>query len=51
VLADTGALAECEALIGASVKEAIAALDGAPVTEEARQALTELAVLATSRVV
>jgi len=50
VITDTGALAECETLISASVKEAIGALDGAPITEAARQALTELAVLATARV-
>jgi geranylgeranyl diphosphate synthase type I len=49
VLADTGAVAECEALIGASVKEAIATLDGAPITEEARAALAVLAVTATDR--
>jgi len=49
VITDSGALAECETLISASVKEAIAALDGAPITEPARQALTELAVLATAR--
>jgi geranylgeranyl diphosphate synthase type I len=49
VLAETGALAECETLISASVKEATAALDGAPITEDARAALTELVVLATAR--
>ena len=49
VIADTGALAECEALIAASVKEAITALDGAPVPAEARDALVDLAVLATDR--
>jgi geranylgeranyl diphosphate synthase type I len=49
VLADTGAVAECEALIGASVKEAVATLDGAPITEEARAALAVLAVTATDR--
>jgi geranylgeranyl diphosphate synthase, type I len=49
VIIDTGALAECEALISATVKEATAALDGAPITEPARQALTELAILATER--
>lgn len=50
VITDTGALAECETLISASVKEATAALDGAPVAEEARTALTELAIVATARV-
>jgi len=49
VLTETGAVAECEALIAASVKEAVSALDGAPVTEEARTALAELAVMATDR--
>jgi geranylgeranyl diphosphate synthase, type I len=49
VLTDTGAVAECEALIAASVKEAISALDGAPITEDARAALAELAVMATDR--
>lgn len=49
VIAETGALAECETLISASVKEAVSALDGAPITDEARAALTELAVLATAR--
>jgi geranylgeranyl diphosphate synthase type I len=49
VVAETGALAECEALISANVKEATSALDGAPITDEARAALTELAVLATAR--
>jgi len=49
VLADTGALAECEAMIAACVKEAVSALDGAPITEEARSALTDLAVLVSNR--
>jgi geranylgeranyl diphosphate synthase, type I len=49
VLTETGAVAECEALIAASVKEAVSALDGAPITEEARTALAELAVMATDR--
>jgi len=49
VLTETGAVAECEALIGASVKEAVAALDGAPITAEAKAALAELTVTATER--
>jgi geranylgeranyl diphosphate synthase, type I len=49
VLTQTGAVAECEALIGASVKEAVSALDGAPITEEAKVALAGLAVTATDR--
>ena len=49
VLTDTGAVAECEALIAANVKEAVSALDGAPITEEAKSALAALAVTATNR--
>jgi geranylgeranyl diphosphate synthase, type I len=49
VITDSGALAECEMLISAGVKEATSALDGAPITEDARQALTELAIIATVR--
>jgi geranylgeranyl diphosphate synthase type I len=45
----TGALAECERMIGGHVGEAIAALAGAPITSEAREALAELAVAATAR--
>jgi geranylgeranyl diphosphate synthase type I len=45
----TGAVAECERMIGRRVSEAIAALDGAPMTGEAREALAELAVAATAR--
>jgi geranylgeranyl diphosphate synthase, type I len=49
VLTDTGAVAECEALIAANVKEAVSALEGAPMTSEARMALAELAVTASDR--
>jgi geranylgeranyl diphosphate synthase type I len=49
VIAATGALAECETLISANVKEATTALDGAPIPADARAALIELAVLATAR--
>lgn len=49
VLSETGAVAECEALITASVKEAVAALEGAPIPPEARAALAALAVTATDR--
>jgi geranylgeranyl diphosphate synthase, type I len=45
----TGAVAECERMITRHVGEAIAALDGAPMTGEAREALAELAVAATAR--
>jgi geranylgeranyl diphosphate synthase, type I len=45
----SGAVAECEEMIGRNVSEAIAALAGAPITGEARDALAELAVAATER--
>jgi geranylgeranyl diphosphate synthase type I len=45
----TGALAECERMIGRHVGEAVAALAAAPITGEARDALAELAVAATAR--
>ena len=45
----TGAVAECEEMIGRNVTDAIAALAAAPVTGEARDALAELAVAATAR--
>jgi geranylgeranyl diphosphate synthase, type I len=49
VLADTGAVAECEHLIAAYRKEAVTALDGAPISGAARSALTALAEYLTSR--
>jgi geranylgeranyl diphosphate synthase, type I len=49
ILIDTGAVAECEALIAAGVKEAVSALDGAPIAPDAAVALAELAVMATER--
>ena len=49
VITSTGALAECEAMIGRNVKDALSALDSAPVTEESKSALAELAVAATAR--
>jgi geranylgeranyl diphosphate synthase type I len=45
----TGALAECERMIGGHVSEAIAALANAPITGQARDTLAELAVAATAR--
>jgi geranylgeranyl diphosphate synthase type I len=45
----TGAVAECERMIGRHVSEAVAALAGAPITAGAREALAELAVAATAR--
>jgi geranylgeranyl diphosphate synthase type I len=49
VITDTGAVAECEAMIGRHVGEAVAALAAAPITGEARDALAGLAVAATAR--
>ncbi|WP_084956992.1 polyprenyl synthetase family protein [Thermoactinospora rubra] len=49
IIEDTGALQECEDLIAQYLEEALASLDGAPLTAEARLALAELAVAATSR--
>ncbi|MEV4798817.1 polyprenyl synthetase family protein [Nonomuraea sp. NPDC049421] len=49
IIEDTGALQECEDLIAGYLGQALATLDAAPVTPEAREALTELAIAATSR--
>jgi geranylgeranyl diphosphate synthase type I len=49
VITDTGALAACEAMIGEHVAEALATLGQAPITDEAKTALAELAVAATAR--
>lgn len=49
ILTETGALAECELMIDSSVAEALAALEHAPMTGEAKLALAELAVIATAR--
>jgi geranylgeranyl diphosphate synthase type I len=49
VITDTGALAACETMIEEHVAEAVAALGQAPVTDEAKAALAELAVAATAR--
>ncbi len=38
-MTDTGAVAECEALIGGQRQGGVAALDGAPITADARAAL------------
>jgi geranylgeranyl diphosphate synthase type I len=48
-IAATGAVAECERMIGRNVSEAMAALAAAPITGEARDALAELAIAATTR--
>ncbi len=49
IIQRTGALAQCELLIDRYLIEARAALAGAPVTAQAKRALDELAVMATSR--
>ena len=49
VLRDTGALAAAERLIDDLTQAALAALNGAVVTDDARNALIDLAVAATSR--
>ncbi|MEU6779010.1 polyprenyl synthetase family protein [Nonomuraea angiospora] len=49
IIDETGALQECEDLIGDYLGDALSALDGAPITVEARAALAELAIAATSR--
>ena len=49
VITGTGALAECEAMIDRNVKDALSALDSAPITEESKSALADLAVAATAR--
>ncbi len=49
IVTDTGALAECEAMIDRDVAWALRALDGAPITDIAKDALADLAVAATAR--
>ncbi len=49
VITGTGALAECELMIDRHVAEALSALDAAPIADEAKTALAELAVTATVR--
>jgi geranylgeranyl diphosphate synthase, type I len=49
VITDTGALAECETMIGQHVAKAVSALSAAPVTDGAKAALAGLAVTATAR--
>ena len=49
VITGTGALAECEEMIAVNVKQALAALDAAPISGESKSALADLAVAATSR--
>ena len=49
VIIDTGAAAECEAMITRHASRALAALAAGPITAEARDALSALAVAATTR--
>ncbi|RKS74599.1 geranylgeranyl diphosphate synthase type I [Actinomadura pelletieri DSM 43383] len=49
IIEDTGGLAACEAMIDRYLGEAERALRAAPITEEARRALADLAVAATTR--
>jgi geranylgeranyl diphosphate synthase, type I len=49
IISGTGALAECELMIESNVAEALRALDKAPFAGQAREALAELAVIATER--
>lgn len=49
IIADTGAVQECEDLIGRYLERSLEALDRSPVTGEARSALADLAVAATAR--
>jgi geranylgeranyl diphosphate synthase, type I len=49
VITGTGALAECELMIESNVAAALSALEDAPLRGQAREALAELAVIATAR--
>ncbi|MEU5881727.1 polyprenyl synthetase family protein [Spirillospora sp. NPDC047279] len=49
IIEETGGLAACEAMIDRYAAESGAALEGAPLTEEARGALGELMIAATAR--
>ncbi|MEU9874129.1 polyprenyl synthetase family protein [Actinomadura sp. NPDC048021] len=49
VIEETGGLAACEAMIERYLREAEQALETAPITDGAREALAELAVAATTR--
>lgn len=49
VIEETGALVECEEMIKRYVDDALHSLEHAPIKEEARTALADLAVAATSR--
>jgi geranylgeranyl diphosphate synthase type I len=49
IIVDTGGLAACESMIGEYAGEAHTALETAPITEEAKVALADLAIVATAR--
>ena len=49
IIAESGALAECEQMIERNVADALAALRHAPITAESRAALADLAIEATAR--
>ncbi|GAA3086936.1 polyprenyl synthetase family protein [Streptosporangium carneum] len=49
IIEETGALAACEDMIKSYLDDALNSLDDAPITGEARTALADLAVAATSR--
>ncbi|MFA1547511.1 polyprenyl synthetase family protein [Actinomadura chokoriensis] len=49
IIEETGGLAACEAMIERYLRDAERILDSAPITAEARDALAELAVAATTR--
>ncbi|GAA2496655.1 polyprenyl synthetase family protein [Winogradskya humida] len=49
IIVETGAVAQVESLILQRVEQGVAALAGAPIHDDARAALTELAVTATHR--
>ncbi|GAA2879934.1 polyprenyl synthetase family protein [Streptosporangium fragile] len=49
IIEETGALAACEEMIKGYLENALVSLESSPITEDARAALAELAVAATSR--
>jgi geranylgeranyl diphosphate synthase type I len=48
-ITSTGAMAECERMISVNLKQALTALESAPITKESKSALADLAFAATSR--
>ncbi|MDF5756789.1 polyprenyl synthetase family protein [Spongiactinospora sp. TRM90649] len=49
IIEESGALAACEEMIRRYLDDALAALDRAPITDESRAALADLAIAATTR--